>query len=122
MEVYPTSARGAGINEADFTSQRTTLMLFVPRKECSCNSEPQSLMQVFIWLRPDKTPRIQVAGSWGDHRPEWVYCSAITIYRWLRTELQVTLITISPTKLNLLVRIPILICLIKIDAEQKLPI
>ncbi|WP_047415496.1 S1C family serine protease [Cellulophaga sp. Hel_I_12] len=118
----PTSARGAGINEVDFTSAaETTVNAVVHVKNVAVNSGPQSLMQFLYGYEPDKTPRIQGAGSGVIIDPNGYIVTNNHVIAGA-TELQVTLNNNITYKAELIGTDPNSdIALIKIDPEQKLP-
>lgn len=118
----PTSAKGAGINEVDFTSAaETTVNAVVHVKNVTVNSGPQSLMQFLYGYEPDNTPRIQGAGSGVIIDPNGYIVTNNHVIDGA-TELQVTLNNNTTYKAELIGTDPNSdIALIKIDAEQKLP-
>jgi Do/DeqQ family serine protease len=118
----PTSAKGAGINEVDFTvAAENTVNAVVHVKNVAVSSGSQSLMQLLYGYEPDNTPRIQGAGSGVIIDPNGYIVTNNHVIDGA-TELQVTLNNNTTYKAQLIGSDPNSdIALIKIDPERKLP-
>tara|TARA_R110002050_G_scaffold16019_1_gene48884 strand:- start:11192 stop:12586 length:1395 start_codon:yes stop_codon:yes gene_type:complete len=122
VSYTPTSAKGAGINEVDFTTAaETTVNAVVHVKNVTINSGPKSIMDILYGYKPDATPQIQGAGSGVIISPDGYIVTNNHVIDGA-SQLQVTLNNNTTYQATLIGTDPNSdIALIKIDADQKLP-
>ncbi|MBU2996007.1 trypsin-like peptidase domain-containing protein [Cellulophaga baltica] len=122
VSYTPTSAKGAGINEVDFTSAaETTVNAVVHVKNLSINTGPKNIMEFFYGYETDTKPKVRGAGSGVIISPDGYIVTNNHVIDGA-TKLQVTLNNNLTYDASLIGTDPNTdIALIKIDAENNLP-
>lgn len=122
VNYTPTSAKGAGINEVDFTSAaENTVNAVVHVKNLSINNTPQNLMEFLYGYETEAKPQIKGAGSGVIISPDGYIVTNNHVIDGA-SQLQVTLNNNKTYQANLIGTDPNSdIALIKIDTENKLP-
>ncbi|QWX82576.1 trypsin-like peptidase domain-containing protein [Cellulophaga sp. HaHaR_3_176] len=122
VNYTPTSAKGAGINEVDFTSAaENTVNAVVHVKNLSINDAPQNLMEFLYGYETEAKPQIKGAGSGVIISPDGYIVTNNHVIDGA-SQLQVTLNNNKTYQANLIGTDPNSdIALIKIDTDNKLP-
>tara|TARA_R110000796_G_scaffold252619_2_gene388760 strand:- start:9458 stop:10855 length:1398 start_codon:yes stop_codon:yes gene_type:complete len=119
----PTSAKGAGINEVDFTSAaETTVNAVVHVKNVAINNGPKSLMEfLYGYETEDARPQVRGAGSGVIISPDGYIVTNNHVIEGA-SQLQVTLNNNTTYQAEVIGTDPNSdIALIKIDADHKMP-
>ncbi len=122
VSYRPTSAKGAGINEVDFSiAAETTVNAVVHVKNVTLSNDPQSIMDILYGYDAYVIPQIQGAGSGVIISPDGYIVSNNHVIKGA-SQLQVTLNDNTTYQAELIGTDPNSdIALIKIDADHKLP-
>ncbi|WP_405246263.1 MULTISPECIES: S1C family serine protease [unclassified Cellulophaga] len=118
----PTSARGAGINEVDFTSAaERTVNAVVHVKNVAINSGPKNIMEFLYGYESDSRPQVRGAGSGVIISPDGYIVTNNHVIDGA-SQLQVTLNDNTTYQAELIGTDPNSdIALIKVDTDHKMP-